>query len=151
MNNREKWLMLLGVMSEYMPKVQMVKSVLDKMINNGLEVPTTNQQATLTRLYEGSYSKKQMDAELARLLDQQEAKDYSKAMRNKLVESLPVQIHVNTSPAEIHRYKDNQVKKSPIGFKMSYTSTVLPNRYTMNNAVKHSTKLERFDAEWGDD
>jgi len=151
MNNREKWLMLLGVMSEYMPKVQIVKSVLNKMLNNGLEVPTANQQDTLTRLYSESYSKKQMDAELARLLDQQEAKDYSKAMRDKLAESLPVQIHVNTSPAEIHRYKDNKVEKSPIGFKMSHTSTVLPNRYTIDNAVKHQTKLEKFDAIWGDD
>lgn len=145
MNNREKWLMLLGVMSEHMPKVQIVKSVLDKMLNNGLEVPTANQQVTLTRLYNESYSVKQMNAELARLLDQQEAKDYSKAMRDKLAESLPVQIHVNTSPAEIHRYKDNKVEKSPIGFKMSYTSTVLPNRYTIDNAVKHQTKLEKFD------
>ena len=148
--NREKWLMLLGVMSENMPKVEIVKSVLDKMINNGLEVPTANQQATLRKLYEGSYSKKKMDAELARLQDQQELVQLSKAMHDKLVESLPKQLHVNTSPAEIARYKDNKVEKSPIGFKMSHTSTVLPNRYTIDNVVKHPTKLEKFDAMFDD-
>jgi hypothetical protein len=147
-DNREKWLMFLGVMSEHMPKVKIVQSVLDKMLNHGLDVPTANQQATLLRLYEGSYSIKKMDTELARLQQQQEVKDYGKTMNNKLTESIPQQLHVNTSPAEIVRYKDN--KRVAIGFKSSYVSTPLVNSYNLDNDMKYKTKLEKFDDIFGD-
>ena len=52
--SREKWLIILGVMSEYMPKVEIVKSVLDKMLTKGLNIPTANQKATLLKLYKES-------------------------------------------------------------------------------------------------
>lgn len=150
-DNREKWLMFLGVMSEHMPKVKIVQSVLDKMLNNGLNIPTANQQATLLRLYGSSYSIKKMDAELARLQQQQEVKDYGKAMNNKLNESIHQQLHVNTSPAEIVRYKDD--KRVAIGFKSSYVSTPLVNSYSLDNNMKYKTKKETFDFDtrWGND
>lgn len=150
-DNREKWLMFLGVMSEHMPQLKIVKSVLDKMLNNGLDVPTANQQATLLRLYEGSYNVKKMDVELARLQEQQEVKDYGKAMNDKLAKSIPQQLHVNTSPFEIARYKDD--KRIAIGFKSSYVSTPSVNRYNLDNNIKYQTKKETldFDTRWGND
>ena len=149
--SRENWLLVLGVMSEYMPKLKIVKEVLDKMLNNGLNVPTPNQQTTIIRLYEESYNKKQIDAELARLQEQQEIRDYSKAMKDKHVNSSPKQLHVNPHPFEIYKYKDNE--RVAIGFKSSVVSTPSVNRYSLDNGMKYKTKKEivDFDARWGND
>ena len=146
--SRENWLLVLGVMSEYMPKLKIVKEVLDKMLTKGLNVPTPNQQATLIKLYEKSYSIKKIDAELARLREQQEIKDYSKAMKDK---SSPKQSHVNPHPFEIYKYKDN--KRVAVGFKSSYVSPPPVNRYSLDNDMKYQTKKETldFDTRWGND
>jgi hypothetical protein len=149
--SRENWLLVLGVMSEYMPKLKIVKEVLDKMLTKGLNVPTPNQQTTIIRLYEESYNKKQIDAELTRLQEQQEIKDYSRAMKDKHVKSSPKQLHVNPHPFEIYKYKDNE--RVAIGFKSSIISTPSVNRYSLDNGMKYKTKKETFDfdARWGND
>ena len=143
MEKREKWLVTLKVMAEYMPNVNIVKDVLNNMKNNGLRVPLPRQEETLLRLFDKSYKRKQMMAEITRRLEQNETIQMSREMNKKFQEQQVqpnVQVYVNTSPASINRYgNEGEIEKKPIGFQQKSTLTPFDNRYKpkMNPALAH--------------
>ena len=146
--NKNKWLITLEVMSEYMPKVNIVKDILNNMKTKGLKAPVGRQEETLLRLFDKSYKKKDMMTEIKRRLEQDETLQMSKAMNAKFQEQQVqpnVQVYVNTSPMEITRNDENGVvEKMPIGFKQKSISTPSANRYNMNNIPKKETRAEMF-------
>ena len=148
MENREKWLVTLEVMSEYMPKVNIVKDVLNNMKTAGLRTPVGRQEEVLLRLFDKSYKKKDMMTEIKRRLEQNETHQYTMAMNKKFQEQQVqpnVQVYVNTSPASINKYDDEGVVESnPIGFKQKSTLTPPTNRYTLDNMPKRETRAEMF-------
>lgn len=147
MQNREKWITTLEVMSEYMPKVNIVKDVLHNMKTNGLKVPVGRQEEVLLRLIDKSYKKKEILTEVKRRVEQNDTLQMSKEMNKKFQEQQAqpnVQVYVNTSPASVNRYNDEgEVEKNPIGFKTKSTLTPYTNTYTMNNAKKKETNAEK--------
>jgi len=152
MENREKWLVTLEVMTEFMPNVNVVKDVLNNMKTAGLRVPVGRQEETLLRLFDKSYKKKQMMAEINRRLEQNETIQFTKEMNKKYQETQVqpnVQVYVNTSPASVSRYNDEgEVEKNPIGFKTKSTLTKPHNRYKLDTSPE--ARAKRFDEIFGD-
>ena len=144
--NRSEWLITLEVMSEYMPKVNMVKDILGKMLNNGLDVPTPKQAETLQGMLNKSYVKKQIVSAIQHKLDQKELLATSRELTRQFEQTRTRNTSLSTSKLEVTRYNsEGEVERKPIGFKIPSTLDVLPNRYTMDNVQNRETKLERFD------
>lgn len=148
---RDEWLVALEVMSEYMPKVNMVKDILGKMINNGLEIPTPKQAETLQNLLNNAYAKKQIIDAIQHKLDQKELLTTSRELTRQFEQSRTFNTSLSTNKFEITRYNsEGEVERKPIGFKISSTFNVSPNRYTIDNTQNKETKLERFDKIFND-
>ena len=144
--NRSEWLITLEVMSEYMPKVNMVKDILGKMLNNGLDVPTPKQAETLQGMLNKSYVKKQIVSAIQHKLDQKELLATSRELTRQFEQTRTRNTSLSTSSLEITRYNnEGEIEKKPIGFKTSSTLNIPSNRYTMDNIQHRETKLERFD------
>ena len=143
MGNREKWLVTLEVMSEYMPNVNIVKDVLNNMKNNGLRVPLPRQEETLLRLFDKSYKNEVMMDEVTRRLEQNDAIQMSKAMNKKFKET--------QTPEEPKLSKSSLLeeveRRVPIGFKIpsnkKSTLTNYTNRYKMDTSPE--ARAKRFD------
>jgi hypothetical protein len=143
---RSEWLVTLEVMAEYMPKVNMIKDILNKMVNNGLEVPTPKQAETLAGMLNKSYVKKQIVDAIQHKLDQKELLNTSREITRQFEQTRTRNTSLSTSKLEVTRYNsEGEVERKPIGFKIPSTLDVLPNRYTMDNVQNRETKLERFD------
>ena len=144
--NRSEWLITLEVMSEYMPKVNMVKDILGKMLNNGLEVPTPKQAETLQGMLDKSYIKKQIISAIQHKLDQKDLLATSRELTRQFEQSRTRNTSLSTSSLEITRYNsEGEVEKKPIGFKTLSTLNIPSNRYTMDNIQYKETRLDKFD------
>lgn len=144
--NRSEWLVTLEVMGEYMPKVNMVKDILGKMLNNGLEVPTPKQAETLQGMLGKSYIKKQIISTIQHKLDQKDLLATSRELTRQFEQSRTHNTSLSTSSLEITRYNsEGEVEKKPIGFKTLSTLNIPSNRYTMDNIQYKETRLDKFD------
>ena len=143
---RSEWLVTLEVMAEYMPKVNMIKDILNKMVNNGLEVPTPKQAETLAGMLNKSYVKKQIVNAIQHKLDQKELLNTSREITRQFEQTRTRNTSLSPSVLEIIRYNnEGEVERKPIGFKIPSTSNLLPNRYTMDNVPNKESKLDKFD------
>ena len=133
-------------MSQHMPKLNIVKDLFHKMSSGEIETLTEGQSKTIQKLYEGSYSKKSMSAEIERRLEQNETLQISRQMTRKFESTRTIP----SSPAEIVKYNETgEIERTPIGFK---TPKPAENRYHMDTSAENikRTKLERFDALFND-
>ena len=149
--SREEWLITLEVMAEYMPKVNIVRDVREKMLNNGLLEPTPKQAATIASMLSKSYSKKQILSAIQHKKDQSELLSISREMTRQFESTRTSNKSLNTSSLEVTRYNnEGEVERKPIGFTRSTTLEILPNRYTLDNIPNKETRLEKFDKVFND-
>jgi len=122
--------LLLQVMRTYHRKLDMVNDLFNKMMKGEIKQLTESQRQALNKLYANSWYKKQMNRDINLLREQQEVKDFSKAMNQKFNEQ--------SSASQAIGFRN----PSPVS---KQNNDVYSNRYTIDNAKKAPTNAERFD------
>ena len=81
LKDKEKWQIIIQVMDEHMPEINLVKDMLKNM-QLGFSKPTISQREALYNLIERDYQKGEIWEEIERRIQQVEVKRYT-LIRNK--------------------------------------------------------------------
>ena len=144
MENKEQWISLLEAIQHKHKNVGIINDLLHQMKTGKSQGPSPKQKAVVTKIYEESWYKDDID----RYFNTNKS-----PVKEEIIAKINHKTYINNIPAEVITYKDGGViERNPIGFKINAISTPPTNRYTMDTSIENikQSKLEKFDALFND-